>query len=97
MSLNPWIVVGVGVLVVLTAGLALMGVGLVWRSGFVRGWRASRSAPPNCPQCGYNMTGLTECRCPECGQRFSIDQILATVPELDTALWERMKTNNVEG
>ncbi len=24
-----------------------------------------------CPECGYNLTGLREWRCPECGQRFS--------------------------
>ncbi len=23
-----------------------------------------------CPKCGYNLTGLTEDRCPECGERF---------------------------
>ncbi len=24
-----------------------------------------------CPECGYNLTGLTQWRCPECGERFS--------------------------
>jgi len=24
----------------------------------------------HCPQCDYNLTGLTENRCPECGNRF---------------------------
>jgi hypothetical protein len=23
-----------------------------------------------CPQCDYNLTGLTKCRCPECGAAF---------------------------
>lgn len=26
--------------------------------------------PPTCEYCGYNLTGLTEERCPECGQGF---------------------------
>jgi hypothetical protein len=26
--------------------------------------------PPTCPQCAYNLTGLTENRCPECGTAF---------------------------
>ena len=30
-----------------------------------------------CPKCGYNMTGLYEARCPECGSRFTLDQLLA--------------------
>ncbi len=36
---------------------------LVWRFGpkFPRG---------HCRRCGYNLTGLTEARCPECGQPF---------------------------
>ncbi|HOW70397.1 MAG TPA: hypothetical protein PKY77_07330 [Phycisphaerae bacterium] len=30
-----------------------------------------------CPRCGYNMTGLYEARCPECGARFTINQLYA--------------------
>jgi hypothetical protein len=30
-----------------------------------------------CPNCGYNMTGLQECRCPECGSKFTIDELVA--------------------
>lgn len=26
---------------------------------------------PQCPRCGYNLTGLTTARCPECGQAFA--------------------------
>jgi hypothetical protein len=33
-----------------------------------------------CPTCGYNLTGLTEPRCPECGSRFTLDQLLASQP-----------------
>lgn len=28
-----------------------------------------------CPACGYNMRGLTEARCPECGAEFTLDQL----------------------
>jgi hypothetical protein len=30
-----------------------------------------------CPRCGYNMTGLYESRCPECGHRCTLDELYA--------------------
>jgi hypothetical protein len=30
-----------------------------------------------CPRCGYNMTGLYEPRCPECGTKFMLNELLA--------------------
>ncbi len=33
-----------------------------------------------CPTCGYNLTGLGEARCPECGSRFTLDELLAAQP-----------------
>ena len=33
-----------------------------------------------CPTCGYNLTGLSESRCPECGGRFTLDELLAAQP-----------------
>jgi len=30
-----------------------------------------------CPTCGYNLTGLTESRCPECGEGFSRAELAA--------------------
>ena len=38
-----------------------------------------------CPTCGYNLTGLTEPRCPECGSQFTLDQLLASQPSRATA------------
>jgi hypothetical protein len=38
-----------------------------------------------CPICGYNMTGLNEARCPECGTRFTLDQLLAGQPQREAA------------
>jgi predicted RNA-binding Zn-ribbon protein involved in translation (DUF1610 family) len=33
-----------------------------------------------CPTCGYNMTGLRELTCPECGSRWTIEEIRALQP-----------------
>lgn len=30
-----------------------------------------------CPKCDYNLTGLTECRCPECGTPYAPEEIQA--------------------
>ncbi len=30
-----------------------------------------------CPLCGYNLAGLREARCPECGATFTLDQLAA--------------------
>ncbi len=30
----------------------------------------------HCPQCGYSLIGLRELRCPECGARFTIDELI---------------------
>lgn len=32
--------------------------------------RRDQHVPGHCRRCGYNLTGLTEARCPECGTRF---------------------------
>jgi len=34
-----------------------------------------------CPNCGYNMTGLTQARCPECGTEYTLDSLLAANAE----------------
>lgn len=39
------------------------GVYLVWR-------RVRQPEPGHCRECGYNLTGLPEARCPECGTNF---------------------------
>ena len=33
-----------------------------------------------CPICGYNLTGLSTAQCPECGAKFTLDQLMATQP-----------------
>ena len=34
-----------------------------------------------CPTCGYNLTGMKEARCPECGATFTLEQLFASVAE----------------
>lgn len=75
----PWFLdVGVIVLVVMTGALALFVLLMIWRDGYARGWRSARSTPPKCLRCGYNLSGLTQCRCPECGSEFRIDELWRT-------------------
>lgn len=33
-----------------------------------------------CPLCGYNLAGLTEAKCPECGASFTLEQIVLARP-----------------
>ena len=73
-----WVTVGVLVLVGLTAGITFLVAALVWRAGYKKGWRMSRTAPPICPTCGYNLSGLTVCRCPECGTTYTLERLWRT-------------------
>lgn len=40
-----------------------------------------------CPRCGYNLTGLAQAACPECGSRYTLEELMAgqrgTGAELD--------------
>lgn len=47
------------------------------RSGMMPDVQRSRAASVRCPSCSYSMNGLHECTCPECGARFTIDELLA--------------------
>ena len=33
-----------------------------------------------CPLCGYNLAGLTEARCPECGANYTLEQLVLVRP-----------------
>ena len=51
----------------------------IWReSSAERAARLRRSGGETiaCLQCGYNMTGLREPKCPECGGSFTLDELL---------------------
>ena len=62
-------------------------VPIVWVLGTVLVWKESAHERLErlktygtdtvcCPVCGYNMTGLREARCPECGGNFTVDELL---------------------
>ncbi|MGB0715460.1 MAG: hypothetical protein ACPGXK_06255 [Phycisphaerae bacterium] len=70
-----WVSVGVAVLVFLTIMLVMIAGILVWRDGYLRGWRAARLKPPKCLACGYNLSGLEACRCPECGRGHRLEEL----------------------
>jgi hypothetical protein len=56
---------------------------VVWReTPAERAARLSRAGADAlvCPSCGYNLTGLREARCPECGASFTLNELLAAQP-----------------
>jgi hypothetical protein len=57
---------------------------LLWRETprerFERLARLGPEKSVSCPICGYSLAGLREARCPECGTRFTLDQLLDTQP-----------------
>lgn len=77
-----------------SGSIAMFLAGLAWLASWIAStalsWRetaaervsrlASRGggAVP-CPDCGYDLTGLQEARCPECGNRFTLDELLISV------------------
>jgi hypothetical protein len=63
--------------------LWLVATVLIWReTAEERARRLANSGTDAvvCPTCGYNLTGLKESRCPECGTQFTLDQLLASQP-----------------
>ena len=78
-------------------GIALLlgggGVPIVWVLATVFLWRetpAERLARMSnllghptvlCPFCGYNLSGLREARCPECGGSFTLEELAASQPQ----------------
>ncbi len=56
----------------------------VWPIVMVWTWRETKSERADrvrqtlyCPRCDYNMTGLSESRCPECGTLYTLDELYA--------------------
>ena len=45
----------------------------------------------SCLSCGYNLTGLTQPRCPECGIEFDWEQVRQRAANRPTIAWERAK------
>ena len=75
MTSTALIDVGVILLIILTGAVSLFVTYLVWRDGYKRGWRTARRKEPTCLKCGYNLSGLTQCRCPECGSVYQLDEL----------------------
>jgi hypothetical protein len=49
---------------------------IIWRetdAERIERLKSLRGRVLSCPKCGYNMTGLYEARCPECGTQFTLD------------------------
>ena len=78
-----------------TCGGALSGA-VLWIILTILAWRetpAERAARMSradadalvCPTCGYNLTGLREPRCPECGTQFTLNELYAAQPGRATA------------
>src|SRR4051794_10903304 len=44
------------------------------RAQRVRGGEGGNRQAIVCPACGYNLTGLTSTRCPECGAQYTVDE-----------------------
>lgn len=70
--------VGVAFLALLTFALVVFVAFLIWRDGYKKGWRRSRSSDPTCLTCGYNLSGLTHGRCPECGREHRLEELWKT-------------------
>jgi ssDNA-binding Zn-finger/Zn-ribbon topoisomerase 1 len=65
---------------------------LVWRETRVERRRriARRGAGHvTCPECDYDLTGLREARCPECGTRYTLDQLFASAAERAEPIQEK--------
>jgi len=65
---------------VLAIILWLVATVFIWRETTVE--RADRvkgssKSAITCPTCGYNLTGLSESRCPECGSKFTLNELMA--------------------
>ena len=86
LAVAPWLPVQ---LVILIGGGT---VPIAWVLGTVFAWRetpaeraerlAKLGSTVLCPLCGYNLAGLRECRCPECGGSFTLDHLAAAQPRV---------------
>lgn len=62
----------------LAAAVWLIGTAWLWRDSSAAGMVMSAADEPiaTCPVCNYNLTGLHEVRCPECGWRDTVDGLV---------------------
>jgi hypothetical protein len=62
---------GIGVVTLLVNAVVLVPI-LMTTKDFWRTPAEEIPAAPTCPNCGYSLMGLTQPRCPECGQEFRL-------------------------
>jgi DNA-directed RNA polymerase subunit RPC12/RpoP len=68
---------------VLAIVLWLIATVFIWRETAAERIKRVSASSANaiaCPNCGYNMTGLGEARCPECGSKFTLDELVGSLP-----------------
>ncbi len=68
----------------LWTALWMGGTAIVWReSSAERSRRLQQMGISTiaCPNCGYNLTGLKQSICPECGTQYTLDQLFLAVSE----------------
>lgn len=59
---------------------------LIWRESATERrdrLRSTGSQVIPCPVCGYNLTGLRDARCPECGASFTLNELMANTHQPD--------------
>jgi DNA-directed RNA polymerase subunit RPC12/RpoP len=80
----------------LPAFIASVTVPLAWLVLMIVMWKEApaKSADGHdvrCPACGYNLRGLSEARCPECGKRFTLDELFNAQPGRDLEKLEKIE------
>lgn len=68
-ALVPFLCILVGI-----AFMVLLAFGFI-RIGRRQALRVIQQFSPRCPQCEYDMSGLREAKCPECGWFYTLDEL----------------------
>jgi len=65
-----------GLMLLIPGALMLVAAPLItWRMFSLDWFQIKIDGDLCCPECGYNMAGLSATKCPECGNEFTIDQL----------------------
>ena len=79
-SSMDWVASLVITLPLILTGTYMIATGTLWRPDvpFLSGGERPH---PTCPACGYDLTGLHEARCPECGRSYTLDELFSALSE----------------